>query len=94
MSAWIGNRTAMRSASRTSVGWSRCVRHAAHAVAHVMSPTITATYRWSAWASYSGRTIASVSGPIGISTPFISGQSVNTSAAFEAVTCEPNSSSA
>ena len=42
MSAWIGNRMAISSASRTSVGWSRCVRHAAHAVAHVISPTMTA----------------------------------------------------
>jgi hypothetical protein len=36
----------------------------------------------------------SVSAPTGTSKPFISGQSGNTSAAFCAVTCEPNRRSA
>ena len=46
MSAWIRFRSPARTASRTSVGWSRCVRHAAFATATTMSPTTIAAHRW------------------------------------------------
>ena len=40
MTTWIANSTAVPTASRTSVGWSRCVRQATTARAITTSPTI------------------------------------------------------
>ncbi len=85
--AWTVNRIAVVSARRMTHGCERCVRQAASAVAHTMTPTTAATHRCRTWAL-----LASVSG--GSSAPFISGQSGNTYHCEVAVTCEPNRRSA
>ena len=70
---WIANSAAAPTASRTRVGWSRCVRQATTASATTMSPTTAATQRC--------RTCAAVTSvTAGSSEPPISGQSGKTSA--------------
>ena len=85
--AWIGKSRPAASASRRTMGRSRCVRHAAAATTRTMSPTTIATQRWRMWAL-----VASVI--VGKSVPFMSGQSLKTYHCDVAVTWEPNSSKA
>ena len=84
---WTVNRTAIESARRTTSGRARCVRQAASAVAHTMTPTTAATQRWSTWAL-----LASVSG--GKSGAVHQRPVGEHDHCDVAVTFEPNSSSA